>query len=161
MPADRAGTTSRAKRCSPTAQPARRLPNRTWVPFSTNETNRICGKALAPRLAPGRPKASALPRASCDVVVTLGYVLIQVQNDQTALRNFATLISSLFPTHSCVLIAVDAYSNRQWRDTFASQCASLRAALNDLDVDFADNTLTFTRSIKLEISILTSQHAEI
>ena len=34
------------------------------MPFSTSDTKRICGYALAPRLAPGRPKASLFPFSS-------------------------------------------------------------------------------------------------
>src|ERR1019366_2641550 len=40
------------------------LPNSTCVPFSTSDTKRICGYALAPRLAPGREKASSLTFSS-------------------------------------------------------------------------------------------------
>src|SRR5512134_365889 len=37
---------------------------RTCVPFSSNATKRILGKALDPRLAPGRPKASSFSAVS-------------------------------------------------------------------------------------------------
>src|SRR5438132_4461618 len=39
-------------------------PHNTCVPFSSSATNRILGKALAPRLVPGRPKALSFSAVS-------------------------------------------------------------------------------------------------
>ena len=67
--------------------------------------------------------------SACDVVVTFGYALVQVCDDPAALPDFATLIRSAFPSHSCVIVAADAYSLTA-RPAFRRQCAELETALN-------------------------------
>lgn len=75
--------------------------------------------------------------ADCDVVVTFGHALLQVQEDPAALEEFAGLISCLFPSSSCILVAADAHS-RQKRETFRHQCRALEAVLNKFGVRLED-----------------------
>src|SRR4051812_45528908 len=64
MPGRRAGSASWASGVPPPGKPPRRAPNSTCVPFSTSATKRTCGKALSPRLAPGRSNAARLSSVS-------------------------------------------------------------------------------------------------
>jgi hypothetical protein len=41
-----------------------RAAHNTWVPFSNSATKRILGKALEPRLVPGRPKVFSFSTVS-------------------------------------------------------------------------------------------------
>ena len=66
--------------------------------------------------------------SDCDAVVTFGYALVQVLGDADALDNFATLISCLFPSRSCIIVAADAHSSAG-RTVFRDQCRELETAL--------------------------------
>ena len=85
--------------------------------------------------------------SECDVVVTFGHVLVQVQAHPVAIGDFRELISCLFPLRSCVLVAVDAYSGGKTREIFQNQCSALRAALEEAGVQCANWVRTPTRSI--------------
>ena len=77
-----------------------RLPNRTWVPFSTNDTKRICGYALLPRLAPGRPNASSLPFSSA-ISSVLPSILTRRHDPYHAPFVAATAIGCTISSCSC------------------------------------------------------------
>ena len=85
--------------------------------------------------------------ANCDVVVTFGYALVQVRDDAAALGDFATLISCLFPSRSCIMVAADAYNNRAMRDAFDDQCDALATALNAAGVALQNRLSTAQRSV--------------
>ena len=85
--------------------------------------------------------------SNCDVVVTFGYALVQVRDNAAALGDFATLIACLFPSHSCIMVAADAYNNHATRDTFVDQCRALETALDEVGVALEDRVLTGLHSI--------------
>ena len=68
-----------------------------------------------------------------DVIVTFGYVLVQTEGNDKAMKNFAKIIESLLsPSGSCILLAVDAHKTR-WVDSpwiFHEACNQLKAALD-------------------------------
>ena len=84
---------------------------------------------------------------NCDVLITFGYALVQVRDDPTALGDFATLISCLFPSRSCIMVAADAYNNRARRDAFDGQCNALETALNAEGVALQNRLSTAQRSV--------------
>ena len=84
---------------------------------------------------------------NCDVVVTFGYALVQVRDNPTALDNFATLISCLFPSHSCIMVAADAHNDRPTRDTFDDQCRAFSTALNAVGVTLENRLSTAQGSV--------------
>ena len=71
-----------------------------------------------------------------DVVVTFGYVLVQVQDSPSAMEDFATLVHCLFPLHSCIVVVADAHNDSTIRGVFRDQCSALQAALDDVGVRF-------------------------
>ena len=81
------------------------------------------------------------------VVVTLGYALLQVRDNPTALTDFSTLIASVFPAHSGIVVAADAHHDRATRDSFNTQCNALGTALAEVGVTLEDRVLTATRSV--------------
>ena len=84
---------------------------------------------------------------NCDVVVTFGYALVQVRDNPTALSDFATLISCLFPSHSCIMVAADTHNNRPRRDAFHDQCRALATALDTVGVALKNRLSTAQRSV--------------
>ena len=68
-----------------------------------------------------------------DVIVTFGYVLVQTEDNDQAMDNFAKIIESLLsPSGSCILLAVDAHKTR-WVNSpwiFHEACNQLKAALD-------------------------------
>lgn len=85
--------------------------------------------------------------SNCDVIVTFGYALVQVLDDLTALHDFATLISCVFPSHSCLMVAADAHNDRPTRDAFRDQCRAFETALNEVGVALENRLSTAQRSI--------------
>lgn len=73
---------------------------------------------------PGGPRPSA-------VLVTLGHVLVQTANDESAMRDFASIIATFARLADCRMVAVDALSGR-WPTDFQRACGQLRAALEKL-----------------------------
>lgn len=57
------------------------------------------------------------------VIVTLGHVLIQAKDDPNSMRDFARIIRNLFPSSSCIVVAVDAHSGNK-RQIFREACES-------------------------------------
>ncbi len=84
---------------------------------------------------------------NCDVVVTFGYALLQVRNNRAALGDFARLIACVLPSHSCIMVAVDARSDAATRAAFANQCDSLRDALIDVGVSLKERFVATVGSI--------------
>ena len=72
--------------------------------------------------------------SNCDVVVTFGYALLQVLDDPAALGNFASIISGVFPSRSCIMVAADAHNDHATRAAFRGQCDALENALNDAGI---------------------------
>ena len=70
-----------------------------------------------------------------NVFVTLGHVLIQNGNNPQAMCNFAQIIQRLFPCHSCVLLAVDAYGSYERCGKFRSSCNYLLKNLQKIDMN--------------------------
>ncbi len=86
-----------------------------------------------------------------DVVVTFGYALVQVRDNPTALDDFATLISCLFPSHSCIMVAADAHNDRPTRDAFDDQCRAFATALNAVGVALENRLSTAQGSVMVFI----------
>ena len=84
---------------------------------------------------------------NCDVVATFGYALVQVRDSPTALDDFATLISCVFPSHSCIMVAADAHNDRPTRDAFDDQCRALETALNAVGVTLENRLSTAQGSV--------------
>lgn len=84
--------------------------------------------------------------AACELVVTFGYALVQVRDDPAALRDFATLIRCAFPSHSCIIVAADAYS-LTGRASFRYQCGELETALNSVGLVLENRFIPTRRSI--------------
>ena len=84
--------------------------------------------------------------ANSAVVVTFGYALVQVREDPDALGDFATLISCLFPSRSCIIVAADAHS-RAGRTAFRAQCGELETALNSAGVTLENRLIPNRGSI--------------
>ena len=82
-----------------------------------------------------------------DVVVTFGYVLVQVQDSTSAMDDFAALTSCLFPTHSCLMVAADAHNDSTVRSAFRDQCAALQAALSEVGVRVRKKALSSIGSV--------------
>ena len=93
-------------------------------------------------LAPIRTALERQNFSNCDVVVTFGYTLVQVQGDPYALKDFATLISCLFPSRSCIVVAADAKL-----EAFGQQCTALKDALNESGVGLEDCWVPYRRSV--------------
>lgn len=72
--------------------------------------------------------------SDCDCIVTFGYVLIQIKNNRAALQDFVHIIQDLFPSKSCILVAVDAYNTVERRQDFRDMCRALRNALSDAGI---------------------------
>ena len=85
--------------------------------------------------------------SNCDVVVTFGYALVQVRDNPAALGDFATLISCVFPSHSCIMVAADAHNDRATRDAFHDQCRALETALNATGVALENRLSTAQGSV--------------
>lgn len=66
-----------------------------------------------------------------DVIVTLGHVLIQINDNAQAMRKFSKIIRSLCPFRSCIVVAVDAYSSEERRRQFRSSWKTFREYLRD------------------------------
>lgn len=69
-----------------------------------------------------------------DCIITFGHVLIQVGDNTEALQDFVELVQNLFPSNSCILLAVDAYANETKRQDFRSACKKLMVALSNAGV---------------------------
>ena len=81
--------------------------------------------------------------SNCDVIVTLGYVLIQTKGNLNAMNNFSEIVQSLLkPSNSCILIAVDAYRKKEYRESFLKACDQLRKALNKRGVNLVGKPIT-------------------
>ena len=65
------------------------------------------------------------------VLVTLGHVLVQTADDESAMRDFASIIATFAQLADCRVVAVDALSGR-WPKDFQRACGQLRAALEKL-----------------------------
>ena len=87
--------------------------------------------------------------SDCDVVVTFGYALVQVRESPDALGEFAELIRYMFPSHTCIVVAVDAYNDPEMRNAFKSQCSALEDALTEIGVSLKHPVSPSTRSIML------------
>ena len=85
--------------------------------------------------------------SNSDVVVTFGYALVQVRDNPAALGDFATLISFVFPAHSCIVVAADAHHDGSTRDAFDNQCGALETALNEVGVALEERVSPQIRSI--------------
>ena len=85
--------------------------------------------------------------SNSEVVVTFGYALVQVRDNPAALEDFATLISCVFPSHSCILVAADAHYDPATRDAFGDQCRALETALNEVEVALENRESTERRSV--------------
>ena len=85
--------------------------------------------------------------SNCDVLITFGYALVQVRANPTALDDFATLIACVFPSHSCIMVAADAYNYRPTRDAFDDQCRALETALIEVGVALGERVSTAQRSV--------------
>src|SRR6266853_6756626 len=125
MPLRRPANTALANVISAVPQSAIWLANSTWVPFSTSETKRICGYALVPRLAPGRPKASSLTSSSAASNV-LPSKLTNRHLSYQAPRVAATAIG--FTTSSC-----SCRSGSHPSRVRACEIADLPATVNSAD----------------------------
>ena len=66
-----------------------------------------------------------------DVIVTLGHVLIQINDNAQEMRKFSKIVRSLCPFKSCIVVAVDAYSLEERRRQFRSSWKVFRKALQD------------------------------
>ena len=67
---------------------------------------------------------AAPPRA--DVIVTFGHVLVQLADDQQAIRVFATILEHLTDKGPCLVLAVDARGHRQrFQRSFNRLCEML------------------------------------
>ena len=85
--------------------------------------------------------------SNSEVVVTFGYALVQVRDNPAALEDFATLISCVFPSHSCILVAADAHYYRATRDAFGDQCRALETARNEVGVALENRESTERGSV--------------
>ena len=78
--------------------------------------------------------------SASDVVVTFGHVLIQMGDNAVAMGDFAETIRRLFPSHSCIALAVDAYRWEERRQAFRNACERLRIALSGVGVTLEHGT---------------------
>ena len=85
--------------------------------------------------------------SNCDVVVTFGYALVQVRKNPVALGEFATLISCVVPSHSCIVVAADAHNDSATRQAFGGQCRALETALNKVGVALEERVSTTRGSV--------------
>lgn len=69
-----------------------------------------------------------------NIIVTLGYVLIQI--NERAMREFSEVIRSLYPVKSCIVVAVDAFSDAQRRQEFRDGWKEFRKTLCDAGVNY-------------------------
>lgn len=76
--------------------------------------------------------------SDCDILITFGHVLIQVKDDPEALQNFVGIIKNLFPSRSCILVAVDAYKHENRRRDFYTACTELQSAIVGVGVNVKD-----------------------
>ena len=65
------------------------------------------------------------------ILVTLGHVLVQTVDDDSAISDFARIIAKLAPMANCQLMAVDAQTGSR-PDDFHRACSKLSAALERL-----------------------------
>ena len=84
--------------------------------------------------------------SDCHVLITFGHVLIQVKDSSEAMQNFVGIINNMFPSKSCIVVAVDAYSSDDIRQDFRDACNKLWAALNDAGVNVKNNHIGSIRS---------------
>ena len=62
------------------------------------------------------------------MLITLGHVLVQTVDDDSALSNFARIIAKCAPMTNCLVVAVDAQTGNR-PDQFRRACDKLEAAL--------------------------------
>ena len=72
-----------------------------------------------------------------NIIVTLGYVLIQIKDKDNGrvMREFSEVIRSLYPVKSCIVVAVDAFSDFQWCQEFRDGWKRFQKALCDAGVN--------------------------
>ena len=81
-----------------------------------------------------------------DTVITFGHVLIQIKGNSEALQNFAEIVKNLFPSNSCIVVAVDAYSSNDRRLDFRNACKELWASLAEVGVNINNKHISSERS---------------
>ena len=84
--------------------------------------------------------------SDCDVIVTLGYVLIQTEGDPDARKDFAEIVQSLLKSsNSCILIASDSHSPNypENRQIFGEACNQLETALRERRMNLTKPQSTF------------------
>lgn len=80
-----------------------------------------------------------------DVLVTFGHVLLQTKDNSQSVDDFARIIQNLFPSNSCTVVAVDAYSGES-REKFRNACNNLRDKLRKVGVYSKSRTIGERRS---------------
>ena len=81
------------------------------------------------------------------ILITFGHVLIQVKDSSETIQNFMDIINyNMLPSKSCIVVAVDAYSNEYIRQDFKDACKKFWVALNDIGVNVKDNHIGSLRS---------------
>ncbi len=83
--------------------------------------------------------------SNCDVLVTFGHVLLQTKDNTRSVDDFACIIQNLFPSNSCIVVAVDAYSGES-RKKFRDACDNLRSILRKVGVYSKSRTIGERRS---------------
>ena len=73
---------------------------------------------------------------NCNVVITFAHVLVQVA-ETPVLPAFASLIRKVFPSHSCLVVAVDVRSSVRF-GAFRTQADALEIALKERGVTFEE-----------------------
>ena len=58
-------------------------------------------------------------------IITFGHVLVQTEGNGIAMQNFIDIIRRLFPVNSCILMAVDAFSQPERQEKFGRACREL------------------------------------
>ena len=76
-----------------------------------------------------------------DCIITFGYVLVQVEGKREALQNFIDIIRLLFPVNSCILMAVDAFSEEDRRQKFGNACEELWDSLSNTGINARDRDI--------------------
>ena len=71
-----------------------------------------------------------------DIIVTLGHVLIQIKDDERAIREFSEVIRSLYRVKSCIVIAADAFADAQRRRAFRDGWNGFQKALCDAGMNY-------------------------
>lgn len=62
-------------------------------------------------------------------IITIGHVLIQARDNTEALQDYVQVIRHLFPSGSCILVAIDPYVNEDIQQDFPEACHALLDAL--------------------------------